>query len=106
MKVVSLVPSSPPENVNVLALSTSALQLIWDPPSISAANGIIQSYSIKIIYQAANTVVQNVTTTNTQLTVSGLHPHYVYTCSISAVTIGSGPVMNITIQMPEDSECA
>ena len=36
------------------------------------------------------------------LTVTGLHPHYSYTCTIAAVTVAPGPVETIMFQMPED----
>ena len=97
-------PTSAPENFNVSASSSSTLLLYWDPPGISSANGVIQSYLVIVIEQLSDTVVQNFSTTNTQLQVSGLHPYYIYICGISAVTIGSGPVANFTIQMPEDGQ--
>ena len=99
------VPSSPPEQFNTSADSSSTLQLQWNPPSSLSVNGIIQHYIITVYEVETDTIFQSTTSTSTQLSVSGLHPYYIYTCSISAVTIGSGPVMNITIQMPEDGEC-
>ena len=99
------VPSGPPEQLNVSTTSSSMLQLQWNPPSVLLVNGVIQHYIITVYELATDTIFLSTISTSTQLLVSGLHPHYVYTCSISAVTIGSGPVMNITIQMPEDGEC-
>ena len=93
-----VVPSGPPEQLNVSTTSSSTLQLQWNPPSLSSVNGIVQHYIITVYELATDTIFQSTTSTSTQLSVSGLHPYYIYTCSISAVTIGSGPVMNITIQ--------
>jgi len=42
---------------------------------------------------------------NTTVTVEDLHPHYVYSLAISAVTIGPGPYSQLhTVQMPEDGK--
>lgn len=39
------------------------------------------------------------------MTVEDLHPHYVYSLAISAVTIGPGPYSQLhTVQMPEDGK--
>ena len=98
-------PSSPPEQFNASASSSSTLLLRWNPPSISSVNGIIQYYNVIIVEQETDTIVQSTTTTSTQLLVFNLHPYYIYICSVTAVTIGSGPFVNVTIQMPEDGKC-
>ena len=39
--------------------------------------------------------------TDTNTIVSNLHPFYTYKFIVSAVTIGTGPVTSIYVQMPE-----
>ena len=42
---------------------------------------------------------------STSLVVQGLHPHYMYECSVSANTIATGPYSDtVLIQTPEDSK--
>ena len=74
--------------------------LQWNPPDFHQQNGDIQHYLITL----TTTDVENtLTSTDTILTIQDLHPFYIYTFSVRAVTIGSGPEINITFQMLEDS---
>ena len=41
-------------------------------------------------------------TPSMSIVVSTLHPYYTYKCTVSAVTIGNGPVASLVIQMPEE----
>ena len=95
-------PSSPPEQFNASAASSTELLLQWSPPVLSAINGIIQHYSVVVVEQDTNVIQYNAATTISQVLVPNLHPYYVYTCSVSAFTVGSGPLASITFQMPED----
>ena len=51
--------------------------------------------------QETGTVFYNITT-SISIIISNLHPYYTYKCTVSAVTIGNGPVASLVIQMPEE----
>ena len=56
---------------------------------------------VALLEQETGHTFQN-TTINSQLIQQNLHPYYTYLCSVTAVTVGSGPAATVTIQMPED----
>ena len=65
-------------------------------------NGVIQEYLINISVAETGDEFQY-RSTNTTLIVEDLHPHYIYSLVISAVTINPGPYSEVyTVQMPED----
>ena len=98
---VFLVPSSSPEQFTATATSTSVMLLLWNPPAFDSTNGIFQHYVITVLEQETGNTTQ-ITTTNTNYTMTGLHPYYTYMCGVSAVTVANGPQAFVTIQMPED----
>lgn len=97
-------PSSPPEELNITALSSSSIFLTWSPPPVASQNGIIRQYMINIT--EVNTGMELVLySTMPQLTVSSLHPFYTYLCHVSAFTVEYGPYTEgFEITTPEDGE--
>lgn len=83
-------------------LTSRTLLLSWEPPPEDQQNGIIQEYRISI------TATENgdhllLTSKNTTVLATDLHPYYTYNCIIAAVTVGLGPYSEIlTVHMPED----
>ena len=76
------------------------LQLSWILLPSQNRNGIIRGYSITV---SGNGMRKEHISTTTSLTVSSLHPFYVYQCSVAAFTnAGTGPYSGVTVQMPED----
>ena len=55
--------------------------------------------TITILEQETGNVFYSITPS---IVVSSLHPYYTYKCTVSAVTIGNGPVASLVIQMPEE----
>ena len=82
----------------------TTLTLTWDPPHIEEQNGIIREYLVNITeIETGETFLHS--TQMTCITVTGLHPFYVYESIVTAVTIGPGPYSsNFTIQMPQTSK--
>ena len=39
-----------------------------------------------------------------EVTIGRLHPHYIYECSVTAITVGEGPPASLQLQMLEDSK--
>lgn len=102
--ILFVAPSSPPEQLNVTALSSSSISLTWSPPPVASQNGIIRQYMINIT--EVDTGMEMVLySTMPQLTVSSLHPFYTYRCRVSAFTVGYGPYTEgFEVTTPEDGK--
>ena len=95
------VPGGPPLNLSSNVNSSSTATVQWRPPQADLQNGIIQFYSIQLVAAETGSMLEY-TSTELSLTVTDLHPHYTYTCTIAAVTVAPGPVETIVFQMLED----
>ena len=77
-------PSTPPENVIVVAVSPFAVEVEWEAPAIP--NGIITHYSV---YNTSGVIDDKV---NSSLRNYGLAPFQVVSVCVSASTsVGEGP---------------
>lgn len=87
-------PSGPPVNVQGHATTSRSLVLEWDPPLLRDRNGIISNYHVNLLAleeDPPNPVGYIVTGDGIGLT--ALHPHYNYSCTVSASTgVGQGPL--------------
>ena len=84
--------------------TSDSISLTWDAPPYESQNGIISQYVIHIVEDdtSATTLYYSNTTNKT---VNGLHPYYIYKCSVAAVTVDIGPYTPvITLRLDEDSE--
>ena len=71
-------------------MSATDIVLTWTEPLEDQINGIIRSYDIKLIELDTSAVIFK-NTSNTEITVTSLHPYYRYEISVAAVTIERGP---------------
>ena len=79
--------------------------LQWSPPRADLQHGTIQFYTVQLM--VVNTgVITEYTSMELSLTISDLHPHYTYTCTIAAVTVAPGPEDTVMFQMPENGRYA
>ena len=86
-----------PRNVDSISLS-------WAPPTLSEQNGIIQHYLVNVTEIDTGNVYGHVSL-STNFTLFSLHPYYVYTIIVTAVTVAPGPPTGpITITTNEDGE--
>ena len=100
-----IVPTGPPQGVDVQSENSTTLALSWQPPSLESRNGIIVHYSVNITEMETGRVLLLTAMNTTTLRVHALHPFYTYTCVVAAVTIGLGPYSTpVVIQMPEDGK--
>lgn len=92
-------PSGPPVNIVTEVNSSRVILLQWDPPLIQDQNGIIISYRVNVTSIVGGERF-NFETADNHLFVTGLTPHTIYECIISAVTrVGTGPFSGIvTVQ--------
>lgn len=100
----STAPSGSPMNIVTLSLTSTSVQLSWNPPPADQQNGIITDYYINMTEIETGVTVQLMVTGATTLLVNALHPYYVYSFFISAATVvGQGPYSTIfSIRTPED----
>lgn len=97
-------PSSPPLNVSVSGITSREFSLQWLPPATQDHNGILQNYSISLRDETMGAVtLYTVDTNRTSMTFPNLHPAYIYSVAIAAVTVSQGPLSDaITVIMKED----
>ena len=103
----SLVPNAPPDNVQAITRSSTAVLVTWDPVPEIDRNGIITQYEVEFNQSTFNEIsTSNLTTTNgSQLMVEleGLEEYVEYTVRVRVYTsVGPGPfsvaVMNRTLE--------
>ena len=96
------VPSGSPRNVTVSVRNSRSISLSWDPPKLPEQNGILRQYIVTV--SSGSTFTRMVSSSHTFLTIGGLRPFTNYTCSVQAVTVGSGPSSMVQIATPEDGK--
>ena len=99
------VPETAPLQFTVQATDSRTLVLSWEPPLPEDRNGIITNYTVNITEIETGRQFQLVTD-NTTITAFPLHPHYTYSCTVTAETsVGLGPYTALrAVQMPEDGK--
>ena len=95
------VPSSAPLNVSLVNITSTSVIVQWNPPLPHDHNGLIRYYTITLIEITTNTYLTS-NSTDLFIQFENLHPHYDYSFSISAVTIGLGPSNNGMFILLED----
>ena len=96
------VPIAPPQEVYADEVTSAYLTLMWNAPPFEETNGIIRYYMIRVSELETGTTFF-VTSNETEVTVSDLHPYYTYECNVAAFTVDLGPYSNaITIQLLEE----
>ena len=83
-------PSEPPRNVSVTATNATAVIVTWLPPLPEHRNGIILSYSLRVVGTHTGDDL-TFTVSSTSIVVPSLHPFYDYRFTVAAVTIAQGP---------------
>ncbi len=97
-------PASSPQNVSIVALSSTSLSVSWDPPALDSQNGIITEYRINITELETGNVISLISF-NTFITVQFLHPYYTYVGVVSAVTNAEGPSSEeLVVTTPQDGK--
>ena len=99
-----LVPGSPPENFTATANGPTVLHLQWSPPNSKFVNGNITHYLLTVTQQTSSNTPLHYNTTELELIINDLMPYMSYTCTVSAVTIATGPAATLVVKMPESSK--
>ena len=100
-----VVPTGPPQGVEVQSETSTTLVLSWQPPAPENQNGIIVHYKVNITEMETGRLLSFTAVNTTTLSVSTLHPFYTYTCIVAAVTVGIGPYSTtVEVELPEDGK--
>ena len=98
----TLAPSGAPPNLNVMAINSTSVHLSWLPLLENQRNGDIRHYNIRVIELQSGRKFA-LTSMNTTLIYSQLHPAYEYHFSVAAVTVEIGPYSDpAVVTTPED----
>ena len=95
--VPSSVAPSAPRNIIVSPINATAVEVIWDEPSMP--NGIIRRYIITSPFSPAITTSHN-DSLSLIVTFYELTPSTNYTVNISAVTVEPGDVASLSFTTP------
>ena len=97
-------PTQAPENVSVALLTSTSVEISWNPPPPAARNGIITEYRISVL-ELDTGRQHNRVAYATSFVIQSLHPSYSYHFSVSAHTVQSGPYSAVQVlQIPEDGK--
>ena len=86
-------------------ISSSKIEVSWDPPIASQQNGPVQSYTITVFEIDTNMTTQrHQDFLHNTIILVNLHPNYAYDISVAAYTVGLGPSTNIQLSTLEDGK--
>ena len=99
-------PEAGPVDITHSNVMPQSVRISWNPPNREHQNGIIRHYQIEAYENATGNVLTYQTPSDgTSFLITNLHPFYVYTVRIQAVTIGPGPLSeSLTVTTAEDSK--
>ena len=98
------VPTRSPQTPTAVTRDSMTIFCSWSPPPTDHHNGIIVEYRINVTEVITGRAFVRVSTT-TSLEITSLHPDYVYSWVVTAVTVGAGPYTAAsTIRTPEDGQ--
>ena len=97
-------PVSSPRNVAATSITSTSFVLSWIPPVDEDVNGEITGYTVSVIVGDTQESFEY-NTTETNITLNQLHPFYTHHCSVTCITIASGPYSNpIDVQTLQDGK--
>ena len=103
----STVPSSPPRDVIVESYNPASLQVSLQPPLERSRNGPITGYVIQYTRVESSDMMNEIVTSGTTHTISGLVAYVNYSVIVAAMTVnGTGPFSDPPVvgRSGEDSE--
>ena len=102
---LSAAPSGPPQSIAVTFVSSTTVELSWQPPPLDQQNGLIQSYTVVVFEVDTNTTQQiHQDFVQNSIVLTGLHPYYTYMVSVAGYTVGLGPATSITTTTEQDGK--
>ena len=96
------VPTGSPQDITVDSITSTSLELTWNPPPFEETNGLIRYYAVKV-FEVETGKIFALASNVTNISIGNLHPYYIYVCSIAAYTSGIGPYSDeVTVQLAEE----
>jgi len=105
------VPASPPNNVNAVNISSTAIQVTWEEVPAIDQNGIITQYEVEYNQSTfSGATMYNTTTVDSStftVDLTGLEEYVEYSIRVRAYTsVGAGPYSDVVIERTqEDGKC-
>ena len=89
--IIFLVPSTPPINLTVYSLNSTAIQAEWNAPELLNQNGVLTSYQVRYNGSVLDAVERslNLSINTMSIILTGLLPNTYY-CVIIRVENGAG----------------
>lgn len=91
-------PTQAPQALNASVISPHHAFLLWEPPEERQRNGHIRKYHIEVDSEDG---LVNYTSIQENFNLTSLHPYYIYTVRIAAVTVEEGPHAILAFQTHE-----
>lgn len=79
-----------PVDLSISDLKSRSFHLSWNPPPTEDTNGIIRKYTVKLM-EVLTEREELLETSNTTMRIHSLKPYTMYSVSVSAFTVSSGP---------------
>ena len=103
----SSAPASPPDNVNAVNISSTAIRVTWEEVPAIDRNGIITQYEVEYNQSTFSgaTMYNTTTVDSSTLTVdlTGLEEYVEYSIRVRAYTsVGTGPYSDIVIERTQE----
>ena len=88
--LICVAPSGEPTSFEASVINETAIFLSWEPPLRESRNGIIRQYMIELETAELQESI-TITSMETNITITNLHPYTLYECKVAAETISVGP---------------
>ena len=103
----SSVPSSPPDNVNAVNISSTAIRVTWEEVPAIDQNGIITQYEVEYNQSTfSGATMYNTTTVDSptlMVDLTGLEEYVEYSIRVRAYTsVGAGPYSDVVMERTQE----
>ena len=107
LQIFYAVPASPPDSVTAVNISSTAIQVSWNPVSAIDQNGVITQYEVEYNQTTFSEVsLYNTTTVNSttlMVDLTGLEEYVVYSIQVRAYTsVGAGPYSHVVMETTQE----
>lgn len=96
------VPTAPPQNITNTVHSPTRVSFVWSPPPPREINGLLRFYIIELLerHTRRDWIFFAI---DPDITISSLHPYYLYDFKVTAYTIDRGPYSEVVTVLTDES---
>ena len=96
------VPTAPPQNVTNTVHSATRVSFVWSPPPPREINGLLRFYIIELLERQTRRdwIFFAI---DPDISISSLHPYYLYDFKVTAYTIDRGPYSEVVTVLTDES---